>query len=227
MAKGRRGRGVNWGVVFCAFIPWIVLIVGFVLGLKKNTRVQRINEYFRSYIMTCRYNARAKVWMSSGITQFKDITFRVNNQKMWSSNSTGGVYYPVRDSCDKKGDPEERCLAADSHYYYQSVEKKGESVTVRVTQGDDEIVERTYPASRSVNYDASDLLCEEAIEYLRRQGVICRECSGKCLDKGGEWDGRREICTVTQYLYRICYRVNKVKDTWQLDYPSYVLSVMD
>ena len=69
--------------------------------------------------MTIRYNRRAKEWNNEAIAFFSKAKFNLENthEAFEPYTETSGSYYPIRDSCAKKGDPSEGCLNTNAYMY--------------------------------------------------------------------------------------------------------------
>lgn len=113
-----------------------------------------------------RYNRRAKEWVEGGIAEFENLEFTVNDSNsMIPDTSVDGKFYPVRDSCDKEGDPAEKCLTTAALHYKSTIEKSGDSVYVKINLGETNIVEEAYPYIKEEVYTSSDLNCHLDEEY--------------------------------------------------------------
>ena len=224
MAKGKgRGKGDDdccsnccCCVCCCIFLPPIVMLVGVLMIMSKNTRVTRIEEQGHAKLLIERYNARAKIWKESGLNSFKDRKFYLTSHVTTFSpvTTTSGQYYPVRDSCKKDGDPAEGCLTTDA-LYYRATTTVSPSLTTKIAvygPSNEQIVNNEYKNSYVNTYSASQLSCKDDIS----------KCYSKCNTKGGTWDPYRRLCSVTFYLVGFCYRVNNVNNKWQLDLPAQV-----
>lgn len=113
-----------------------------------------------------RYNSRAKEWVENGLESFKGQSFTLNDDKEMTVNQeTSGKYYPVRDSCDKEGDPSEKCVLTDALFYqgYADVEK--DSVSIKITNMDNTIVNQAFARTVTSYLSKSDLGCEDE-EYI-------------------------------------------------------------
>ena len=120
-----------------------------------------------------------------------------------------GSYYPVRDSCSKKGDPSEKCVYTDAYYYHTVTLLTGDRFHVRLTNRDIYIDDDYFDGTIHKYYTASDLSCSKDTS----------KCPSKCSSKDGHWDSYHHQCVVTYYLNEVCYRVSKDKDKWTLDVP--------
>ena len=128
--------------------------------------------------------------------------------------TTSGKYYPVRDSCDKDGDPAEKCVYTEALYYNKIIPlTSGTTTSINIASGGETLVSREYENEYTEVYTPSELNCRE--EESR--------CYSKCHSKNGDWNSFTERCTVTYYLHSVCYRVVKENDIYQLDVPPYGL----
>ena len=226
MAKGKgKGRGRGKGdddccsgccccICCCLFFPPLLMLIGVLMILSKNTRVERIEEYPLIMMLKLRYNARAKIWKETGLNSFKNISFYLANKsnKFEPVTATSGQYYPTRDSCEKDGDPAEGCLTTDALYYRFSAKLPSTTTTRVIVYGptNELIVDDEYKNGYVNTYTASQLDCKDDLS----------KCYSKCSSKGGTWDQYRKVCSVSYYLIGFCYRVNKVNNKWQLDIPA-------
>ena len=93
--------------------------------------------------------------------EFKDIEFVFNNSTVMSAvTETPGKYYPVRDSCEKEGDPEEKCYTTQA-MYYETVIPVGDVVSVYISQNGENLFEQSFPISQEYRYYRSDLYCQD------------------------------------------------------------------
>lgn len=226
MAKGKgKGKGRGKGdddccsgccccICCCLFFPPLLMLIGVLMILSKNTRVERIEEYPLIMMLKLRYNARAKIWKETGLNSFKNISFYLANKsnKFEPVTATSGQYYPTRDSCKKDGDPAEGCLTTDALYYRFSAKLSSAATTRVIVYGptNELIVDDEYKNGYVNTYTASQLDCKDDLS----------KCYSKCSSKGGTWDQYRKVCSVSYYLIGFCYRVNKVNNKWQLDIPA-------
>ena len=128
--------------------------------------------------------------------------------------TTSGKYYPVRDSCDKDGDPAEKCVYTEALYYNTFVPVSSTSMTsITIMSGKEKLVSKSFENMHIKVYTPSELGCSKERS----------KCSSKCHSKNGEWNSATERCTVTYYLHSVCYRVAKTNDNYKLDVPPYGL----
>lgn len=113
------------------------------------------------YEIICRYNSRAKEWVESGINEFKDLTFTTNGVAMAPSTETSGKYYPVRDSCEKDGDPEDKCVYTQAYYYQSYIPVSSGFVTASVFGNTSSIVNQQYESMHTEVYSESQLGCTD------------------------------------------------------------------
>ena len=72
-----------------------------------------------------------------------------------------GSYYPVRDSCDKEGDPSEKCILTDALFYQGHIPVEKDNVNVKITNKDIQIVNQAYAKTVTSYLSKSDLGCED------------------------------------------------------------------
>ena len=93
---------------------------------------------------------------------FKDVTFEVNKVVAEADTTATGKYYPVRDTCMKKDDPQEKCILTEALFYRHFISKeKADKIDVTITSENNTIVNTSYAASKEKYYDAHDLDCSK------------------------------------------------------------------
>ena len=161
-----------------------------------------------------RYNTRAKIWKETGLNSFKNTQFYLasTSNKLEPVTTTSGKYYPVRDACQKDGDPEEGCLTTEALYYRISASLPEYTTTRVILLGPSEelIADDTYQNSYVKTYNTIELECDDDKS----------KCLAACTSKGGSWNQLSRICSVDFYLVGFCYRVIKENDRWGLDIPA-------
>ena len=73
---------------------------------------------------------------------------------------TTGKYYPVRDSCDKDGDPAEKCVYTQALFYQTYVSASSGPVNVKVSANSSTFVNQQYESQRTNIYTRADLGCD-------------------------------------------------------------------
>ena len=73
---------------------------------------------------------------------------------------TTGKYYPVRDSCDKDGDPAEKCVYTQALFYQTYVSASNGPVNVKVSANSSTFVNQQYESQRTNIYTRADLGCD-------------------------------------------------------------------
>ena len=197
----------------CCFLPPAIVLAGILFLSGENTRVERIEKYRYWVLITIRYNKRAQIWKDSGLESFKNISFYLNGFESALSpvNSTSGKYYPVRDKCQKDGDPREGCVLTGAYYYKTTTTFPASSTSLTFSiygPSKESISGASYDSTQTTYYTASQLDCSDNLS----------ECSSMCGSMGGSWSSSSRICTVTKYLNELCYRVREIDGEWQLDY---------
>lgn len=226
MAKGKgKGKGSGKGdsdsscnccgcLCFCIILPPILFVIGIIIILGDNTRVDRIEEFRFWGFITFSYNERAQIWKDSGLDSFKNISFYLDETEspLYPVTSTSGKYYPVRDKCQKDGDPEEGCVLTGAYYYKTTATLPvSSSAEISIYGPSRELIsEGSYDSTQTTYYSASQLDCSDDLS----------KCSSKCKSKGGSWSSSTRRCTVISYLNELCYRVIKENGKWQLDIPA-------
>ena len=197
----------------CCLLPPAIVLAGILFLSGENTRVERIEKYRYWVLITIRYNKRAQIWKDSGLESFKNISFYLDESEsaLYPVSSTSGKYYPVRDKCQKIGDPREGCVLTGAYYYKTTTTfpASSTSLTFSIYGPSKESISKTsYDSIQTTYYTASQLDCSDNLS----------ECSSMCGSMGGSWSSSSRICTVTKYLNELCYRVIKENGKWQLDY---------
>ena len=73
---------------------------------------------------------------------------------------TTGKYYPVRDSCDKDGDPAEKCVYTQALFYQTYASASSGPVNVKVSANSSTFVNQQYESQRTNIYTRADLGCD-------------------------------------------------------------------
>ena len=73
---------------------------------------------------------------------------------------TIGKYYPVRDSCDKDGDPAEKCVYTQALFYQSYVSASSGPVSIEVSANSSSFVNQQYESQRTNIYTRADLGCD-------------------------------------------------------------------
>ena len=135
----------------------------------------------------------------------------MNKQHLETLTETSGNFYPVRDACNKKGDPTTGCKYTEALYYetVMTVDPYDREMEVKLMGNNSEIVDTRYKTYATKTYTPSDMGCSKKTS----------ECASKCHNKGGSWDSGMRRCTVTRYISQICYRVTLHNGEWKLDVP--------
>ena len=107
---------------------------------------------------------------------FKDVSFVVNNNAAEVETAATGKYYPVRDTCMKKDDPQEKCVLTEALYYAQFISKENaDKINLTISSENSTVVNSSYAASKEKYYDAHDLDCsKDTYAYFRR--CVCSSC---------------------------------------------------
>lgn len=73
---------------------------------------------------------------------------------------TTGKYYPVRDSCDKDGDPAEKCVYTQALFYQSYTFISNGPVNVKVSANSSTFVNQQYETQQTNIYTRADLGCD-------------------------------------------------------------------
>ena len=73
---------------------------------------------------------------------------------------TTGKYYPVRDSCDKDGDPAEKCVYTQALFYQSYTFISSGPVNIKVSANSSTFVNQQYESQRTNIYTRADLGCD-------------------------------------------------------------------
>ena len=158
-----------------------------------------------------RYNNRAKEWVDKGIASFKNVSFMLNKETLLTENTEqSGTFYPVRDSCNKKDDPQEQCVLTDALFYNATMSLSGDYANIIITNENSVIVDTQYPRVVKDILTSKGLGCSESDNEEQ-----CAKAS--CEKHHGKWKDWR--CTVIWYLSNICFRVKDEDGKWKLDKP--------
>ena len=167
-----------------------------------------------------RYNNRAKEWVDKGIASFKNVSFMLNKETLLTENTEqSGTFYPVRDSCNKKDDPQEQCVLTDALFYHTTISLSGDYINVTITNKNLVIIDTQYPRGMKRAYTMTDFNCDSKYSYMILRSSNRKDCQKKCQENNGEWSKTESTCTIQQYLSNLCFRVKDVDGTWQLDKP--------
>ena len=80
---------------------------------------------------------------------------------MFPTNENRGKYYPVQDSCEKEGDPVEKCVYTEGFYFASTLTVVTEEVAVYFSvPGKDSFFSHSYPFSFSETLGESSLGCD-------------------------------------------------------------------
>lgn len=179
----------------CSSLPLLFLFS--IVVVFKQFRSRRI-----SYYLTSRYNQRATAWNNYGIKEFHGASFlaRVGDAQTFLNpyDKTFGKNYPIRDPCNKKGDPHGGCVHTGAYYYTADMKYEGESVTVSVINGNSgfPVFNATYPTSKQSGKTFDVMGCDSV-----------ETCKPICDALGGEIPDGSRVCFFPVYLNEICYRV--------------------
>lgn len=125
---------------------------------------------------------------------------------------TFGENYPIREVCNKEGDPSNGCLTADAFHYRANIPyPQSDEVTIQVmnSQSGTLIFNSTYTlrTERSEEWDTMDCDTPES-------------CMALCNSWGGFGSENLRICMYEGYLGNLCYRVRSSDGSnYQIDDP--------
>lgn len=161
-----------------------------------------------------RYNNRGKEWVDKGIASFKNVSFRLNKETLLSENTEqSGTFYPVRDSCNKKDDPQEQYVLTDALFYHATVSLSGDYINVTITNENSVIIDTQYPREMKRAYTMTDFNCDGKYSYMILRSSNRKDCQKKCQENNGEWSATEFTCTIQQYLSNLCFRVKEQHKT--------------
>ena len=104
-------------------LPVILIVISLTLLLIPNPRIASIIGFELIELMRCSYNEFAKQWINTGISVISSTQFNITSsslsQKFKPITQVDGFYYPFRDKCNEKGDPE--CLITPAFFYDSSI----------------------------------------------------------------------------------------------------------
>lgn len=185
-----RNNDTKGPACICLYLGFFLLIF-YVYGIRlwkvENSRVSRINEYlYYMHLLVNRYNYRAKQWIDQGITAFKNVSFRLNKETVFSENTERfGTFYPVRDSCNKKDDPQEQCVLTDALFYHATVSLSGDYINVTITNENSVIIDTQYPRGMKRAYTMADFNCDGKYSYMILRSSNRKDCQKKCQENNG------------------------------------------
>ncbi|KAK8795677.1 hypothetical protein WA158_000334 [Blastocystis sp. Blastoise] len=170
--------------------------------LGSNNRVSSIQKY----------NERIAAWNEKDRSSFAKSSFSLTTDfSSYSFDSitlSSGTNWPVRDSCKLEDDPSEGCIETKPQYYQVDVSYSKVS-SVLIKNNGNNIVDRSPSRSKTFYYTPKDLGCDT-------DGSV--SCYTACSRKNGYWDG--DLCAITGYLYKACYRLISKGDTYRTDSPA-------
>ena len=123
-------------VLNCTMLIMLFILYGSMVS-RRFKRSSFMAKYAFPFIFSLifSYNNRAQFWVNQGMTDFQNAQFAMNNTLLQMKNDIDGIYYPIRDSCNKFLDPEEGCVYTGALYYQTLVEMgdENESITVNIS----------------------------------------------------------------------------------------------
>lgn len=126
---------------------------------------------------------------------------------------TFGDNYPIRDKCNKKGDPAGGCVSTDALYFRVEIPKENMGqLPILLRNGVDGpvIYNGTYPISKKGVQDWDMMGCNTD-----------ESCKRKCAAIEGEYDEQIKLCRYTNYLNELCYRVIDDDGVYHIDHPPF------
>ena len=198
-------------------VPAGLYLVATVIPLFYNNRSNLIREYKYRYECQYRYNKKATIWQNDGIPYFKKASFSASvGDKVYELqpySETFGENYPIRDSCNLKGDPSEGCVHTDAFYFRVEIPKE-------------EITELSLVLRNGLEgaiiYNSTYTISSPGVADYDSMGCSSYEtCKPKCDAMQGELDPDIKLCRYTKYLNELCYRVNDNNGIYSIDEPPY------
>ena len=114
--------------------------------------------------MITRYNKRAKEWNNETIAFFSKANFSLENthKEFVPYTQTSGSYYPIRDTCTKKGDPNEGCMQTDAFLFKAYMDTPVSSrVEISIASENKTMVKSSYDRKKEKYYTASQIGCSK------------------------------------------------------------------
>lgn len=163
-----------------------------------------------------RYNRYVKNWEEWGINEYKNAKFSVkvgiSTYTMNECTETFGENYPIREVCNRKGDPSDGCLTADAFHYRASVPyPKSDEVTIQVMNSE----------SGTLVYNSTyKLRFEKAESWDTMDCNTPESCMALCQSWEGFGSEELKVCMYEAYLGNLCYRVHQsIGNDYEIDDP--------
>lgn len=125
----------------------------------------------------------------------------VNGQQTFLSpyNETFGENYPIRDKCDRKGDPRTGCMTTGAYHFTSDLhydDKNKVEVVIRNGESGTVIFNSTYTTTKVMGMTWESMGCSSV-----------ETCKPICDIYGGEIQKSSRVCIYDAYLNELCYRV--------------------
>lgn len=172
-----------------------------------------------------RYNRYVQNWEEWGIDDFKNGKFSVivgNSTYFFNEcTETFGDNYPIREHCNRTGDPSNGCLTTRAFHYRAKIPyPNADEVTVRIVNRE----------SGTLIYNSTyQLRKDEAKTWDMMDCDSAESCVALCESWGGLSIADLKACSYSAYLGNLCYRVRPADGYEEVDYqidhpPSYDLN---
>lgn len=211
-------RKVNYSRIFQKYslivallflAPLTVIILGLIVFTTYNGRIDAIQAYVHVCHHKPRYNERTRKWADS-MNSFNQSLFSFSDDPFDVVRINPSPFFPVADSCGRKGDPTGGCLSEPSVYHRKMLFLSMNTVNITIRHNSSVIVSEAVPIKKTQVFSRRTLGCWD--DY---------NCDIECKEMNGKWDYKRKECTVLHYLSSICYRVASKEDSFVLDNTGY------
>lgn len=112
--------------------------------------------------MIPRYNTRAKEWNNETIAFFSKANFSLENmhKEFVPDTQTNGSYYPVRDTCTMKGDPDGGCIQTDAFLFKVDIDTPTTTmIEISIASENETMIKSSYNLKKVKYYTASEIDC--------------------------------------------------------------------
>ena len=167
------------------------------------------------------YNNAVSRWNQYSLLEFQDfqqlVVINGSTLALSPVQTPFGEYHPVRDSCQKVGDPS---LEISNILYFQAnLTNVTGPFDLQILSNSSSLDEITIDPFPLLVLGKKNILCEGNSESGFRSLLMDRNvCSHNCIKYGGVWDRNQTKCFVQTYVHKICLRVyfDQEMSSWSL-----------